>query len=159
MPIDDYAIAILHFDHQQRIQLIARDIEVEEIQLSKSPSTHLHATMISGKMFPYPADSPPRLVPIYPQNTNKGSNETMVFSDDKFLGGVLVVGGTKLLLYELVDQQSQEKERGKRRRLEHKKRSRDPGTKFKAAEKEAERESRIRKSRVNVIWPWSDIAA
>lgn len=159
MPIDDYAIAILHFDHQQRIQLIARDVEVEEVQLSEYPSTHLHATMIPGRIFPYPADNPPRLVPVYSPNIKEDSDEIITPPCTRFSGGVLVVGGTRLLLYGLVDQQNQERERGKRKRLEEKKRSRDPGIKSRAFEKEAKRGGKIIKSLANVVWPWSDITA
>jgi len=64
-----------------------------------------------------------------------------------------------LLLYGLVDQQNQERERGKRKRLEEKKRSRDPGIKSRAFEKEAKRGGKIIKSLANVVWPWSDITA
>ncbi|KAF5360619.1 hypothetical protein D9756_004828 [Leucocoprinus leucothites] len=163
VPEDEYAIAILHFDHQQRIQLLARDIELEELQLSTHPSTHLHSTMISERIFPYPADSPPRLVPVYPPSTKRedddDDDEIMDSSDKKFPGGILVAGGKKLLLYELVDRESQEKQRGKRRRLEDKKKSKDPVEKAKAREKEVEREGRKRKPRASVIWPWSDFAA
>lgn len=154
LPEDEYALAILYFDHQQRIQLLARDIEVEDLQLSTVPSTLLYSTMISDKLFPYPADNPPRLVPVHPQTD--GEVHTL---QDQFRGGVLVVGGKKVLLYELVDKEGQEKQRGKRRRLEGKKSSKDPVELVKAREKEAEREGRRRKPRVSVAWPWSDIAA
>jgi len=112
--------------------------------------------MIPGKIFPYPADNPPRLVPVYSPNIN---DEISASPCTRFLGGVLVVGGTKLLLYGLVDQQDQERERGKRKRLEDQKKSRDPGTKGRALQKEAKREGKIIKSLANVIWPWSNITA
>jgi DNA damage-binding protein 1 len=159
LPDDKYALAILHYDYQQRIQLLARDIELEEVQLSTFPSIHLHSTMISDKMLPYPADSPPKLLPVYPPKHEDGSEDETMWSDDRFLGGVFVVGGKKVLLYELVNSEGQERQRGKRRRLEDKKKSKDPLEKAKAREKETERESRRRKPRASVVWPWSDVAA
>lgn len=155
LPEDEYALAIIHFDHQQRIQLLARDIELEDLQLSTFPSTQLHSTMISDRIFPYPTDNPPRLVPVYPPREDDES----IKLQDQFLGGVLVVGGKKVLLHELVNKEGQEKQKGKRRRLEDKKKSKDPLELAKAREKEAEREGRRRKPRANVAWPWSDIAA
>ncbi|KXN88147.1 DNA damage-binding protein 1a [Leucoagaricus sp. SymC.cos] len=157
LPDDEYALAILHFDHQQRIQLLARDIELRETQLSTFPSTRLHSTVISDKIFPYPLDSPPKLVPVFPSSPLKDEDDTMAEQEGHFLGGILVVGGRKLLLYELVDEEGQEKQRGKRKRLEDKKKSKDPLEKAKAREREAERESKRRKPRANVVWPWSDI--
>lgn len=157
LPDDEYALAILHYDYQQRLQLLARDVELEEIQLSTFPSTHLHSTMISDRMFPYPADSPPRLVPVHPPSPNKHDEDGTMVSHSRQYGGVLVVGGKKVLLYELVNNEGQERQRGKRRRLEDKKKSKDPLEKAKAREKEAERESRKRKPRASVVWPWSDI--
>jgi len=115
--------------------------------------------VIPGKVFPYPADNPPRLVPIYSPNINEDSDQVITPLGYRFLGGVLIVGGTRLLLYGLVDQQNQERERGKQKRLEDKKRSRNLGEKRKALEKEVKREGKIRKSRANVIWPWSHITA
>ncbi len=155
LPEDEYALAIIHFDHQQRIRLLARDIEIEDLQLSTVPSTHLHSTTILDKLFPYPADSPPRLIPVHPPRADGGSD----ISQGQFGGGMLVVGGKKVLLYELVDKEGQEKQRGKRRRLENKKSSKDPVEIAKAREKEAEREGMRRKSRASVPWSWSDIAA
>lgn len=162
LPDGEYTLAIIHFDYQQRIQLLARDIELEDLQLSSFPSTQLHSTMISDKLFPYPTDNPPMLVPVYAtqrKNEEDLEDETMENSQGQFLGGVLVVGGKKLLLYELVDKEGQEKQKGKRRRLEDKKKSKDPLELAKAREKEAEREGRRRRPGATVVWPWSEVSA
>ena len=79
--------------------------------------------------------------------------------DDVFRGGVLVLGGRKLLLFELAGREAQTKQKGKRRRLEEKKASSDPNEAAKAREKEAEREGKRRKPKATIEWPWSDIAA
>lgn len=161
LPDGEYTLAVLHFDHQQRIQLLARDIELEDNQLSMFPSTQLHSTVISDRIFPYPADSPPKLVPVYPPSLVKSEEDEddVMDSEDQFIGGILVVGGKKMLLYELVNQESQEKQKGKRRRLEEKKKSKDLVESKRAREKEAEREGKKRKPRASVVWPWSDVAA
>ncbi|KAF9454820.1 hypothetical protein P691DRAFT_716708 [Macrolepiota fuliginosa MF-IS2] len=158
LPEDDYALAIVHFDYQQRIRLLARDIELEDLQLSTLPSTQLHPTTISDKLLPFPADSPPKLVPVYPPRVKE---EEGVYMDapGQFLGGVLIVGGKKVLLHELVNREGQEKQKGKQRRLESKKKSKDPVELAKVRDKEVEREGKRRKPRANVVWPWSDIAA
>jgi DNA damage-binding protein 1 len=158
---DEYALAIVHMDHQQRIQLLARDIEVDEGQLSTFPSTQLHATIISANLFPFPADHPPRLVTIYPPGTNgtEDDDDDQLIDSADFLGGVLVVGGKNIILYELVDRDGQEKQKGKRKRLEDRKKSSNPVEKERAREKEAEREGKKRKPRANVAWPWSNVAA
>jgi DNA damage-binding protein 1 len=114
--------------------------------------------MISGKLFPYPADNPPGLVPVHDPQI-KMEEDTMEDTQGQFLGGVLVIGGKKLLLYELVDQEGQEKQRGKRRRLEDKKKSKNLKEVDKAREKEVEREGRKRKPKATVVWPWSEISA
>jgi DNA damage-binding protein 1 len=114
--------------------------------------------MLSGKLFPYPADNPPVLVPVHGPHV-KIEEDPMEDTQEEFLGGILVLGGKKLLLYELVDQEGQEKQRGKRRRLEDKKKSKNLKEADKAREKEAEREGRKRKPKGTVVWPWSEISA
>ncbi|TFK40691.1 CPSF A subunit region-domain-containing protein [Crucibulum laeve] len=152
---DEYAIAILHIDHQERIQLLARDISIDDLELSPHPSALLHQTPISSKNLPYPTEFIPQLVTVptvLPEDDADADEEG-------FPGGVLVVGGKKILFYELTPREAQEKQRGKRRRLEKKKKNEDVSVAAKAKEKEREREGRRRKPKATVEWPWTEVTA
>lgn len=154
-PEEEYPLAILHLDHQERIQLLARDINVEELELSPGPSIVLHPTPISNKIIPYPTEDIPILISV-PAAENNDAVDSL---SESFLGGVLVVGGKKILLFELASSDGQEKQKGKRRRLDTKKNSTDAIEAAKAKEKEKEREGRRRKPKCSVEWPWSEISA
>lgn len=152
---DDYTLAILHLDYQQRLQLCARDIDVDAFELSQHLSSLLNLTSISNKIIPYPTDSVPRLIPLQPEAIDDGIN----MREYRFQGGVLVVGGTQIHLFELSSRESQEKVKGKRKRLEAKKKSTDVAEVSRAKAKELERESRKKKPNAVVEWPWSNIAS
>lgn len=149
---DEYTLAVLHLDHQERVQLLARDINVDDLELSPSPSILLNVTPLSPKVFPFPTEAVPQLISVPPA-------EQQGQSDEPFLGGVLVVGGKKVLLYELASRDGQEKQKGKRRRLETKKKSVDVTEAEEAREKERERERRRRKPKASVDWPWNEVTA
>ncbi|KAG5639200.1 hypothetical protein H0H81_005679 [Sphagnurus paluster] len=151
---DEYAIAIIHLDYQARIQLLARDIILEDLELSNIPSTALAPTAISSKIFPELLTLVPTLVSI--PADNKGDDED---DEDAFLGGVLVVGGKKIVMYELADSRSQEKQRAKRSRLDSRKKSKNQIEVEKAEEKEMEREARTRNPQASVEWPWNEVLA
>lgn len=152
---DDYTLAILHLDYQQRLQLCARDIDVDAFELSQHPSSLLNSTFISSKIISYPTDSVPLLIPVQPETNDDGIN----MSESSFQGGVLVVGGRQILLFELSSRESQEKVKGKRKRLEARKKSTDPAEVSRAKAKELERESRKKKPTAVVEWPWNQITA
>lgn len=154
VPDDEYAVAILHLDYQDRVQLLARDILVEDLELSSHPSTLLQPTSISAKILPFPTDAPPHIIPVPALDASEAADE-----EEGFLGGVLIVGGRKILLYELASVEGRAKQRGKRRRLESKKQSGDVAEISKAMKKERERETRIRKASGNVEWPWGEVTA
>ncbi|TFK70374.1 hypothetical protein BDN72DRAFT_542903 [Pluteus cervinus] len=149
-PEDQYVLGILHLDHQERLQLLARDILVDELELSTTPSAALQPTVISSKAFSMPTDFVPMLIPVEPPANPE---------EEYFLGGVLVIGGRKIFLYELSSPEGQEKQQGKRRRLELRKKSGDAEEATKAREKERERESRKRRARCSVDWPWGEVTA
>ncbi|KAF8158252.1 mono-functional DNA-alkylating methyl methanesulfonate N-term-domain-containing protein [Crassisporium funariophilum] len=152
----DYTLAILYFDAQDRLQLSARDLDLDALELSSHPSPLLHSTVISNKSIPCPTDIPPLLIPVPPSESNEdGINE----AEDAFQGGVLVVGGRQILLYEVCSKEEQEKQKGKRKRLEAKKKSSDSAEISKAKAKERERESRRRKPNATVEWPYSNVTA
>lgn len=157
VPEDEFAIAILYMDYQERVQLIARDVLIDDFELSHHPSTVLHPTPISAKVLPCPTECIPELLSVPPsQLTVDGDDDD---ESEGFFGGVLIVGGKQILLFELANKQGQERQRGKRRRLEAKKKSTDAAEVEKAQAKEMEREGRKRKPRGSVEWPWSEVTA
>ena len=135
------------------MQLHARDILLDDLELSARPSVILHPTPLSEKVVPFPTDIVPRLVSVPAPDPYTDADENV------FKGGVLVIGGRKLLLYELASKEAQEKQKGKWRKLEARKSSSDASEVAKAKEKEVERESRRRKPKASVEWPWSEVAA
>jgi DNA damage-binding protein 1 len=145
---EPYTLAMLHYDFQQRLQLLARDVSIEELQLSPAPSPLLPPLPLPGKWFSV-EEQAPRLIFV-------PSVET---SDDDFEGGILVVGGRKILLYDLASRDVLEKNLRRGRRAEKKKRSGDADEAAKAKEKEKEREWRKKKARAAVAWPWSEVTA
>jgi DNA damage-binding protein 1 len=163
----EYALAILHVDPMQRIQLLAREIvtndESEDWELSPFPSTILQPTAISNKTFPFPNEYPPRLIPVQPADIQQDSDEDEDQKEDDgldFLGGVLVVGGRKLLLYELATPQGRAKQKGKMKRLQDKlKTNTDPSKLREAKAKQLERDARKRKPTASVDWPWGEVTA
>ena len=154
IPDDDYALAILYLDSQDRVQLLARDLLLEDHELSTRPSTVLQPTSISAKVLPFPTDTPPRLIsvpmPDVPENND---------GEEAFLGGVLILGGRKILLYDLSSMEGREKQKNKRKRLESKKQTGDAAEISKAIQKEKERDARLRKAFGSVEWPWSEVTA
>jgi DNA damage-binding protein 1 len=153
---DEYTLAILLLDLQGRLQLFARDIDFESLELSTHCSSLLQPTIISEKVVPYPTESPPQLITVPPDDD---SAEVADFDDAAFLGGVLVVGGTQILLFDVASKQKQEKQKGKLKRLEAKKKSNDATEVAKAREKEKERFNRRRKPKASIDWPWSEVTA
>ena len=154
VPDDEFAIAILHMDYHERVQLIARDILIGDLELSTHPSTVLHPTPISPKIFPCPTECIPQLLSVPPSRSTSDEDD-----EEGFSGGVLIIGGKKILLFELASTFGQIKQRGKRRRLEAKKKSADSAEVEKGKEKEMEREGRKRKPKGSVEWPWSEVTA
>ncbi|KIL67911.1 hypothetical protein M378DRAFT_185481 [Amanita muscaria Koide BX008] len=148
IPPPEYAIAILYLDSRLRLQLHARDIILDALELSAHPSVLLHPTTLSDNVFPSPTQIAYRLASI-------PASDPYADEEDVFKGGVLVIGGRRILLFELAGQNAQEKQKGKRRRLEARKAS-DANS---AREKEAEREGRRRKPKASVEWPWSEVVA
>ncbi|KAJ6557241.1 CPSF A subunit region-domain-containing protein [Mycena vulgaris] len=147
---DEYSLAILHFDHARRVQLHARSVFTDDI--SRELSTVLHPTPISSKILPCPEDVVPKLIPVpCPQEAMDVEDE-----NDSFIGGVLVVGGTRILLFEMASAHGQAKQKHKRRKLET---GKNTGNKADAEQKQKERDTRKRKPKAFVDWPWSEIAA
>ncbi|KAF9463019.1 CPSF A subunit region-domain-containing protein [Collybia nuda] len=151
VPDGDLSLAILHLDYQERVQLLARDINVSDLELSPYHSSYLSSTSISSKILPSPTESIPLLVSVPPPEVEADAEE----DEENFIGGVMIVGGRKVVIFEMTKGQARKK--GKRRRVESNKASVDLAEVEKSKEKE--REGRKRKPRSSVEWPWGDVTA
>ncbi|KII87876.1 hypothetical protein PLICRDRAFT_42399 [Plicaturopsis crispa FD-325 SS-3] len=136
---DASAIAILSVDQQGQTQLLARDIDIGDFELSPTPSLVLAPTSLSSNTFP-PTDAAPFVVSVPSK-------------------GVLILGGRKILYYELATEKWQEKHRGKAKRAEKAKAGKDHAEAAKAREKEQKRKNRKRKPKATVEWPWAEVTA
>ncbi|EMD31691.1 hypothetical protein CERSUDRAFT_109269 [Gelatoporia subvermispora B] len=143
---NQYILAIVNYDHQRRVQLLSRKLDLENYELDPSPSVVLRSTQLSSSHFPS-IETPPLLVPILPEG------------DGGHLGGVLVLGGRKILFFEHTSKNRQQIKRWKQIRLESRLSSKDPMEVAKAREKEKERDARKVKPKFSVKWPWSDVTA
>lgn len=148
MSTGSYTLAMLHIDFQQRLQLLARDIQLVDLQLSPTPSQLLPPLSLPAKWFSI-EEHAPRLA-FVPSIEN---------SDSESEGGILVVGGRKIFLYDLASSEVLEQNIRKSRRMEKKKKSRNAEEAADAKQKEKEREWRKKKARAVITWPWSDVTA
>ncbi|KAF9236524.1 CPSF A subunit region-domain-containing protein [Melanogaster broomeanus] len=141
-------LTMLHYDFQQRLQLLARDVTIDDLQLSPAPSPLLPPVPPPGKWFSI-EEQTPRLIFV----------PSVESSGDDFEGGVLIVGGRKILLYDLASRDVLEQNIRRNRRTEKKKRSGDAEEASRAKDKEMEREWRKKKTRAMITWPWSEVTA
>lgn len=139
---------MLHVDFQQRLQLLARDVQTDDSQLSPAPSQLLPPLALPGKWFSI-EEQTPRLV-FVPSTEN---------DDSEFDGGILVVGGRKILFYDLASSDVLEQNIRKSRRMEKKKKSKNAEEAAEAKQKEMEREWKKKKARGVITWPWSEVTA
>jgi DNA damage-binding protein 1 len=103
---------------------------------------------------PCVAEHSPQLISVPPNESLEEDSPGGTFP-----GGILVVGGREILLFEIASLQSQEKQMGKLKRLEAKKKSTDLAEAARARGKEQERMSRMRRPKGSVEWPWSELRA
>jgi len=150
VPSDNHSIAILHLDHSQNLQLLARDLILSDSELSSEPSLLLPPTIVSSSAPPL-TEAPPKLVGVPPRRS-KGAEEPIP-------GGVLVLGGRKIRFFELSSEDWQEKYRKKQRKLESQKKGADLPPEGKAKEKQRGREIRKRRAKATVEWPWCEVTA
>jgi DNA damage-binding protein 1 len=155
---DELCLAILHIDYQQRLQLLSRDLDVSSNneQLSPKPSALFPPAPLPQKSFPGPftEESLPALIPIPAPPSSFAENT------DSPQGGILILGGKKVLYYDFAPSAAQTKSKGKSSRTEKKMKTgieKVDANKLKA--KEAEREWKKRKVQAWVEWPWSEVAA
>lgn len=146
-PRDMYTLAMMHIDYQQRLQLLARDLSIEDLQLSPSPSPLLPSLTVPGKLFSTAMDDDgtPAIVHIPSQDGD----------DDDFEGGILIIGGRQIMLYDFVDVETQMKRESRRKRVDKKKTTGDA----EASTKEKGIEWKKKKARAAVEWPWAEVTA
>lgn len=152
-----YSLALVHLNHRRQVQLLSRDINLDELELSSDHSNMLVTTVLSERVLPS-LDPPPFLIPVPVHAVGSEDDEG---NDDSpaHRGGVLVLGGKKIMFYEHATKDQQDKRKGKQRRLSKRLESEKQSEVAKAREKEKERESRKVKSRTSVKWPWAAITA
>ncbi|KAF8831356.1 hypothetical protein HHX47_DHR1000666 [Lentinula edodes] len=174
----NYALALLYIDYKEHIQLVSRNLRISpdsesNVDLDISSYSHLlPPTTISYKNLPNPAETAVHLISIpadedymYDMHMHMDEDE---HETDVFLGGILVVGGRKVLLYELASQETQEfkpvKGKGKRKRDSKKQEQIDtpnptPNTDSGSSKQKNLDEIKKRDPRATVEWPWSWVTA
>jgi DNA damage-binding protein 1 len=75
--------------------------------------------------------------------------------DDDFEGGILIIGGRKIMLYDFVDVETRAKRESKKKRADKRKATGDA----EANNKEKVMEWKKRKARAMVEWPWAEVTA
>jgi DNA damage-binding protein 1 len=145
-----YAIAILHLDHNQNLQLLARDLILSERELSPEPSLLLPPTNLSSSALT-PTEASPCLVTIHPQQSS-GKKEAIP-------GGILVLGGRKIRYFEHSSAEWQDKTRERQQKLESQKKNADRSQGGNAKDKQKGREIKKRRAKATVEWPWREVAA
>ncbi|KAG0700426.1 CPSF A subunit region-domain-containing protein [Suillus ampliporus] len=145
---DVYTLAMMHIDYQQHLQLLTRDLSIDDLQLSPSPSPLLPSLPVPGKLFSTAMDDDgnPAIIHI---PSYEGDD------DDDFEGGILIIGGRKIMLYDFVNTDTQAKRESKKKRADKKKNTGDA----EANAKEKGREWKKRKARAAVEWPWAEVTA
>lgn len=165
LPTEDdepYSLAILHYDASEKVQLLARDLIEDESswELSHHPSTILKPTTISSQVLPQPTQLRSWLIAVPPQmRLGDEDHGDEAEGDSHFAGGVLVVGGRKILLYELASDESRQRQEHKRVSLQKKKAAQDKVTVQKAISKQLMQDMKMRKPTALVDWPWGEVTA
>ncbi|KAI0826862.1 CPSF A subunit region-domain-containing protein [Trametes gibbosa] len=153
---DRFTLALLHYTHRRQLQLLSRDVLLEDLELSPTHSNSLITTLLSERTFPS-LEPPPLLVAIPPYST--GDDDDDDDTGPSHRGGVLVLGGRKVAFFENASQYQQDTRKEKQRRLSKRLSSAVQAEVSKAKEKEKERETRKIKARATVKWPWAAITA
>ena len=145
---NNYPIAILHLDHNQNLQLLARDLILSEYELSPDSLLLLPQTLLSTSALA-PTDALPCLVSVPPQQSNV---------TEQLPGGILVLGGREVQFFELTSEEWQEKHREKQRKLKLRKDA-DQLVSAKTKEKQKDRGINKRRPKSVVEWPWYAVTA
>lgn len=142
---EPYNLIILHLTHTKAVQLSARELYYQDAALQTDRySTIFTPTLISQSNLPTPYDIPFRL--LY----------TPDFSVNGSPGGILVVGGLKILLFALNSPTAQRRQDRKRGNPDTSKRTRSARQITKEVHDEVEKH---RKPDGSVQWPFAIVTA
>lgn len=144
-----HTLAIVHVDHRQRTQLLARELDINGLDLSVEVAYTIPHTVLPPSQFPF-TDSPLKLLPVPPFQLAQANEEDPEAGPAKCRGGVIVLGGRKVIFYELSDKRK-EKQRSKRRK------SSTSDAQRVEDQKESTKDLKKVKPRASVRWPWSEV--
>jgi DNA damage-binding protein 1 len=156
-PVDRPVLALLHRTPAQRLQLLARTLHADQFEFAPEPSPALPQTLLSAAAFPpalADADAVPALVPLARPAAGAAAYED-------FHGGVLVLGGRKIVLYPMATDGAQADKAARRARGASRRKSSGATDTAREKErtKEAARELMKRKPLCSVEWPWAEVTA
>lgn len=154
-PEDSYILAMINFDHKQRLQLLCRSLDLSNQELSADSDPAIPSTLLSQNIFPS-LDTPPLLIPIPPYVAPSEDEDGHIPSH---LGGVLILGGRKAQFYEQASEEKQDIIKGKQQRQAKRLSSAVKAEVQKAKDKEKQREAKKAKPKWSVKWPWSGVTA
>lgn len=145
----DPTLGIAYLNGNLNVALMVRNIHVEDLELSPSPSPIFSPTTISSEIFSM-SDFDAGVLPILFHVSGLGDEES---------SGLLLLGGREIQFYSFASKESQRKAASKQMRTEKRKQSDSKQEVRKAKAKEQERLSRKRKPTKALDWPWSSIAS
>lgn len=148
-------LAIVHMDHMQRMQLVSRDLDIASQDLSTTLSSTLPNSVLPANAFP-DTDNPFILVSV-PSFAVVSEYEADEMS--QCAGGVLVLGGRKILFYEIASVERQKRQKGKDKRQTKRKASGNEKQLEVARQRDKERDLKRVKAKMSVKWPWSEVTA
>ncbi|TFK91964.1 hypothetical protein K466DRAFT_514387 [Polyporus arcularius HHB13444] len=152
-----HSLGLLHLNHRRQIQMLCRDVDLKDLELSPAHSNLIITTLLSDRTFPS-LEPPPFLIPVPPYPAgNTSEDEDPELAEHR--GGVLVLGGKKIVFYEKSTDTQQDTRSNKQKRLSKRLASDKQADVAKAREKEQERESKKIKPRASVKWPWGPVTA
>ena len=111
---DRLSLALLHTNHRRETQLLCRDLDLEEHELSPVHSNVLMTTLLSDRTFP---ETGLMLVPVQSYSPDSEGDDDDDDESAVHRGGVLVLGGRKIYFYEHASRNQQDTQKGKQRRL------------------------------------------
>ena len=152
-------LALIHIDHKQRIQLLARSLDVESMDLSVEVCYTIPHTILPLNHFPF-TETPLKLISVPPFSlVQSPEDESEEDRPANCRGGVLILGGRKVNFYELSDKKTIRDLKNKDKRQTKRRASGNVDAVRLANEKDAARELKKVKPRATVKWPWGEVSA
>jgi DNA damage-binding protein 1 len=158
-------LALLHRTYTHNPQLLAHSLHTSSFELSTTYSPLLQPTLLSKVTFPTSVENPPILLPISPRSDDETDFDPSKEVDDngmsedtvEFEGGVLILGGRRIMLYPLAPTEWQESFKAKTtRQSKRKSTSRADTTRTR---EEMKQHDMKRQPAASVEWPFGEITA